>query len=306
VARRGRSKGRKINGIFLLNKATGISSNKALQNVKRLFNAAKAGHTGSLDPLASGMLPICLGEATKFSQFLLDSDKRYQVQGLLGVKTETADAEGAAIATADVNVEESELLSVMDNYRGNIEQIPSMYSAIKVDGQPLYKLARQGITIERKSRPVTIHELQLLNFASPYVEMDVYCSKGTYIRNLIEDIGDDLACGAHVTRLHRSQVGPYQAQGMMTIEQAEAIVEESGLEALDQHLLPVYSSVAHWPEVVLNSSLAFYVQQGQPIQVADAPVSGGVRLMTEDGQFLGIGEINEDNMVAPKRLISQN
>ena len=305
MARRGRSRGRKINGIFLLNKPIGLSSNHALQRVKRLFNAAKAGHTGSLDPLASGMLPICLGEATKFSQYLLDSDKRYQVQGLLGIKTETADAEGAAIATAEVNATEAEVLSVMENYRGNIEQIPSMYSAIKIDGQPLYKLARQGITVERKSRPVTIHELELISFDSPYVEMDVYCSKGTYIRNLVEDIGDDLGCGAHVTRLHRSQVGPYLADAMMSLEQAEALVEESGLEALDEMLLPVYSSVAHWPEVILNSSLAFYIQQGQPIQASDAPLEGDVRLVTDDGQFLGIGEINEDGMVAPKRLISQ-
>jgi len=305
VGRRGRSNGRKINGIFLLNKPVGVSSNHALQRIKRLFKAAKAGHTGSLDPLASGMLPICLGEATKFSQYLLDSDKRYQVQGLLGIKTETADAEGAAIATSEVNVSEKEFLSVMEKYRGNIEQIPSMYSAIKVDGQPLYKLARQGITIERKSRPVTIHELELTSFDSPYAEMDVYCSKGTYIRNLVEDIGDDLGCGAHVARLHRSQVGPYKADGMLTFEQAEAIVEESGLEGLDKTLLPVYSSVADWPEVILNSSLAFYVQQGQAVQVSDAPLKGGIRLMTDDGQFLGIGELNEDGLVAPKRLISQ-
>jgi tRNA pseudouridine55 synthase len=305
VGRRGRSNGRKINGIFLLNKPIGISSNQALQRVKRLFNAAKAGHTGSLDPLATGMLPICFGEATKFSQYLLDSDKRYQVQGLLGIKTETADAEGAAIATAEVNVSESDLLAVMENYRGNIEQIPSMYSAIKVDGQPLYKLAREGITIERKSRPVTIHELELLSFDTPYAEMDVYCSKGTYIRNLIEDIGDDLNCGAHVTRLHRSQVGPYQSENMLSIEQLEALLEESGMDALDDTLLPVYSSVAHWPEVILDTSLAFYVQQGQPIQVADAPEKGGVRLMTDKAEFLGIGEINEDGLVAPKRLVSQ-
>ncbi|PCJ50267.1 MAG: tRNA pseudouridine(55) synthase TruB [Gammaproteobacteria bacterium] len=305
MGRRGRNKGRKINGIFLLNKPIGISSNQALQRVKRMFNAAKAGHTGSLDPLATGMLPICLGEATKFSQYLLDSDKRYQVQGLLGIKTETADAEGAAIATSEVKVSEHQLISVMENYRGDIEQIPSMYSAIKVDGQPLYKLAREGITIERKPRPVTIHELELLSFDTPYVEMDVYCSKGTYIRNLIEDIGDDLECGAHVTKLHRSQVGPYQAESMFTFEELEALLETKGLDGLDEKLLPVYSSVAHWPEVVLDTSLAFYVQQGQPIQISEAPQKGGVRLMTDKGEFLGIGEINEDGMVAPKRLISQ-
>jgi tRNA pseudouridine55 synthase len=305
VGRRGRSKGRKINGIFLLNKPSGISSNQALQQVKRLFNAAKAGHTGSLDPLATGMLPICLGEATKFSQFLLDSDKRYQVQGLLGIKTTTADAEGEPIATAEVKVTQSQLLKVMEKYRGNIEQIPSMYSAIKVNGQPLYKLAREGKTIERKSRSVIIHQLELESFESPYMEMDVSCSKGTYIRNLIEDIGDDLGCGAHVTSLHRSHVGPYQFIDMLSFEQAEAIVSDSGIEALDSKLLPVYSSVAHWPEVILNSSLAFYVQQGQAIQVADAPDQGGVRLVSDSGVFLGIGEINEDGMVAPKRLISQ-
>ena len=305
MGRRGRSKGRKINGIFLLNKPIGVSSNHALQRVKRIFKAAKAGHTGSLDPLASGMLPICLGEATKFSQFLLDSDKRYQVQGLLGIKTETADAEGAAIATSEVNVSEAEVLKVMENYRGDIEQIPSMYSAIKVDGQPLYKLAREGITIERKSRPITIYRLELTSFETPYVEMDVTCSKGTYIRNLIEDIGDDLDCGAHVTRLHRSEVGPYKSESMMTFEQLEELLESSGMDALDETLLPVYSSVSHWPEVVLDSSLAFYVQQGQAIQVYEAPKKGGVRLMTESGDFLGIGEVNEDGMVAPKRLISQ-
>ena len=305
MGRRGRSKGRKINGIFLLNKPVGISSNHALQQVKRLFNAAKAGHTGSLDPLATGMLPICLGEATKFSQFLLDSDKRYQVQGLLGIKTTTADAEGEPIATAEVKVTQSELLSVMEKYRGKIEQVPSMYSAIKVNGQPLYKLAREGKTIERKSRTVTIHQLELERFESPYMEMDVSCSKGTYIRNLIEDIGDDLGCGAHVTRLHRSHVGPYQAVDMLSFEQAESIASDEGIEALDSKLLPIHSSVAHWPEVILNSSLAFYVQQGQAIQVADAPDQGGVRLVTDTGIFLGIGEINEDGMVAPKRLISQ-
>ncbi len=305
MARRGRFKGRKVNGIFLLNKATGISSNQALQKVKKLFNAAKAGHTGSLDPLASGMLPICFGEATKFSQFLLDSDKRYQVQGLLGIKTETADAEGAVIAKSEVNVTQSEFLSVMEKYRGEIEQIPSMYSAIKINGQPLYKLAREGKTVERSSRRVNIYELELTDFNCPYVEMDVLCSKGTYIRNLIEDMGDDIGCGAHVSRLHRSHVGPYQEDAMISFEQAEALVAESGFEAIDKLLLPVHSSVAHWPEVILNSSLAFYIQQGQPIQVPDAPSDGGVSLMTEDGQFLGIGEINEDDMVAPKRLISQ-
>ncbi len=305
MGRRGRSKGRKVNGIFLLDKPIGISSNQALQKLKRLFNAAKAGHTGSLDPLASGMLPICFGEATKFSQYLLDSDKRYQVQGLLGVKTETADAEGDAIATSEVNVTEADILEVMENYRGEIDQIPSMYSAIKVDGTPLYKLARQGITIERKSRRITIHKLNLLNFETPYVEMDVLCSKGTYIRNLIEDIGDDLGCGAHVTKLNRSHVGPYQAEDMLTFEQVEAIIEESGVEGLDAHLLPVYSSVSHWPEVILDSSAAFYIQQGQPIQVANSPKEGNIRLLTDKGEFLGIAEINEDGLVAPKRLVSQ-
>jgi len=305
MARRGRSKGRKINGIFLLNKPKGISSNHALQRVKRLFKAAKAGHTGSLDPLASGLLPICLGEATKFSQYLLDSDKRYQVQGLLGIKTETADAEGAAIATSEVNVSEAALNKVMANYRGPIDQVPSMYSAIKVDGQPLYKLARQGITIDRKSRRVIIHELELINFDTPYVEMDVSCSKGTYIRNLIEDIGDDLGCGAHVTVLNRSHVGPYQAEDMMSFEEVESLLETYGLEALDARLLPVDSAVSHWPDLTLDTSSAFYIQQGQPIRIAGSPKEGLIRLTTEDGEFLGIAEINEDGLVAPKRLVSQ-
>lgn len=198
-------KGRDINGIVLLDKDTGLSSNAALQKVKRLFFAKKAGHTGSLDPLASGILPICLGQATKVAQFLLDDDKRYFVRGKLGEITDTGDCEGVVTKTQEyTHLDEAIIKQVAMSFVGDILQVPPMYSALKKDGQPLYKLARQGIEIERPARPVTIHAIEFISYEKGVVTLDVSCSKGTYIRSLIQDIGDTLGCGAHVIELRRT------------------------------------------------------------------------------------------------------
>ena len=220
MARRG--KGRSINGIVLLDKPTDISSNHALQRVKRIFFANKAGHTGALDPLATGMLPICLGEATKFSQFLLDSDKRYIVTAKLGVRTTTSDSQGDVVTERAVNVNKQQLMAALDTFRGDIMQVPSMYSALKHKGQPLYKYAREGITIDREARPITVYEINLLRFEGDEVDLDVHVSKGTYIRTIVDDLGELLGCGAHVSMLRRTQVADYPYDRMVTIAQLEA------------------------------------------------------------------------------------
>lgn len=299
-----RKKGRRIDGILLLDKPVGISSNLALQKVKRLFGAQKAGHTGSLDPLASGMLPICLGEATKFSQFLLDSDKHYQTTGKLGEKTTTSDAEGEVIETRPVNVTETELLAALERFRGEITQVPSMYSALKHEGRPLYELAREGKTIEREARDITIHHLELLGFDTPDFRLDVRCSKGTYIRNLVEDIGDVLGCGAHVTVLRRLEVNEFPASAMVTWEQLEQTLADGGHAAVDKLLLPADAGIQSFPAVTLSESVAFYLLKGQPVRVRNAPNDGWVRLYDEQGTFLGMGEIDDEARVAPRRLLA--
>lgn len=299
-----RKKGRRIDGILLLDKPVGISSNLALQKVKRLYGAQKAGHTGSLDPLASGMLPICLGEATKFSQFLLDSDKHYQTTGRLGIKTTTSDAEGEVIETRPVQVTEAELLASLERFRGDITQVPSMYSALKHEGRPLYELAREGKTIEREARDITIHHLELLGFETPDFRLDVRCSKGTYIRNLVEDIGDVLGCGAHVTVLRRLEVNEFPAEAMVTWEQLEQTLAEGGHAAVDQLLLPADAGIQAFPAVTLSESVAFYLLKGQPVRARNAPSEGWVRLYDEAGTFLGMGEIDDEARVAPRRLLA--
>lgn len=299
---RQRKRGRAVDGILLLDKPEGITSNAALQRVKNLFYAAKAGHTGSLDPIATGMLPVCFGEATKFSQYLLDSDKRYIVKGKLGEKTETADREGEVIQTRDVAISEPQLAASLTSFRGTISQVPSMYSALKHKGEPLYKLARKGITVERQAREVRIHALELRSFDGTFFELDVACSKGTYIRNLVEDIGDLLECGAHVVELRRLDVGPYLAEQMITLEQLEAVAGEDKY-SLDRLLLPVETSVAHWPTVELSDNAAYYLKMGQAVQVPGAPLSGWVTLKENGDQFIGLGEIDDDGRVAPRRLI---
>jgi tRNA pseudouridine55 synthase len=296
-------RGRDVNGILLLDKPSGITSNDALQQVKRLFYAKKAGHTGSLDPLASGVLPICMGEATKVSAFLLDADKRYQVRCQLGVRTTTADAEGEVVETRPVVSWTAEQIdTVFDEFRGRIEQIPPMYSALKHQGQRLYKLARQGVEVEREPRPVDIYELTLTGQGDDWIDIDVHCSKGTYIRTLAEDIGEKLGCGAHVSALRRSMVGPYGAGQLVTLEQLQYL-KENDMPAMDDLLLPIESALSQWPDVDLSTDAAFYLQQGQPVLVPHAPTSGWVRLYEGNRSFLGMGEILDDGRVAPRRLM---
>lgn len=304
--KRNRSKGRNIHGILILDKPVGITSNNALQTVKNLYQARKAGHTGSLDPLASGMLPICFGEATKFSQFLLNADKRYLVVAKLGVKTTTGDAEGEVVATKSVSdLSTKALEAVLDHFRGTIMQIPSMYSAIKYRGQPLYRLARQGIEVERKAREITIHELVLLDHTENTFTVEIVSSKGTYVRTLIEDIGEMLGCGAHVAELRRLMVGPYRTHQMISINELEELCNGGDLNKLDQCLLSVDTSVQGLPILELNQSAAFYMLQGQAVLVPNSPAKGLVRLSMNDKRFLGVGEILDDGRVAPRRLVQR-
>ncbi len=299
-------KGRPINGILLLDKASGISSNKALQQVKHLYQAQKAGHTGSLDPLASGMLPICLGEATKFSHYLLEADKCYQVKAKLGERTNTADAEGEIIKTAPVEAYTfAEFEQFLNGFRGELQQIPSMFSALKHQGQPLYKLARQGIEIERKARTIQIHRLELLSLTANTIELKVTCSKGTYIRNLIDDIGEALGCGAHVTMLRRLKVDNYSSEKMINFAELQAIHAENE-HAIDKLLLPIDTAIASWPALTVTEELAFYLKRGQAVFATQASNSGWVRLIDQQNEFIGIGEIDEYGKVSPRRLIHNN
>ncbi len=301
---RRRNRGRNINGVLLLDKPQGITSNKALQEVKFLYKAAKAGHTGSLDPLATGLLPICFGEATKLSAFLLDADKRYLVKVKLGETTTTADAEGEVVETGDPSgVTETALIETMKAFLGEQQQLPPMYSAIKHNGERLYKLARQGIEVEREPRTIHIHGIDLLSFDRPEFEMDVRCSKGTYVRTLAEDIGKRLGCGAYVSGLRRIGVGPYDDRAMLTLEQIQEAFGEKRFAQMDEWLLPLESALADWPEVALSADAAFYMKQGQPILVPNAPTSGWVRLYANKTDFIGVGQILDDGRVAPKRLM---
>ncbi|MEE8342294.1 MAG: tRNA pseudouridine(55) synthase TruB [Gammaproteobacteria bacterium] len=302
---RRRKSGRNVHGLVLLDKPSGITSNQALQTVKRLFQARKAGHTGSLDPLASGLLPICMGEATKVSAFLLDADKHYWVLCKLGERTTTGDAEGEIAERRPIGrLDTKGFEQVLSKFRGPIEQIPPMYSAVKHQGQRLYKLARQGIEVERKPRAVTIHELTLLRLELPVIELDVRCTKGTYIRTLVEDIGEEIGCGAHVADMRRLGVGPYHESDMHSLESLEALAEQ-GLEAIDRWIVPIESALAQWPDVRLSGDAAFYVRQGQPVLVPHAPTSGWVRLYEGDHQFLGMGQVLDDGRVAPRRLLNR-
>jgi tRNA pseudouridine55 synthase len=301
---RRRNRGRNISGVLLLDKPIGVTSNKALQEVKFLYKAAKAGHTGSLDPLATGLLPICFGEATKLSAFLLDADKHYRVKVKLGETTTTADAEGEVVERADPSgVSEAMVREVLVEFLGEQQQLPPMYSAIKHQGERLYKLARQGLEVEREPRTIHLYSLDLLSFELPEFELDVHCSKGTYVRTLAEDIGKRLGCGAHVSGLRRTGVGPYDDQSMVTLEEVQAAFADQRFSDMDGWLLPLESALAEWPEVKLTPDAAFYMQQGQPILVPNAPTSGWVRLYANQSDFLGVGQILDDGRVAPKRLM---
>ncbi len=296
-------KGRNVRGILLLDKPLGITSNKSLQEVKHIFKAQKAGHTGSLDPLADGLLPICFGAATKVSAFLLDADKHYLVRIKLGVTTTTADAEGEVLETKPVDgITEVAIQQVLMEFAGEIERIPPMYSALKHKGERLYKLARDGIEVEREPRQVTIHNIVLQDYAEPEFSLEVHCSKGTYIRTLAEDIGVKLGCGAHVTALRRTGVGPYGADNLVDMEQIQQLAEE-GFSALDELLLPIDSALGGWPEVRLSPDATFYLKQGQPVLVPNAPTEGMVRIYDANGAFMGAGEVLDDGRVAPRRMM---
>ncbi|MFN1618974.1 tRNA pseudouridine(55) synthase TruB [Vibrio rotiferianus] len=305
-----RRKGRPINGVILLDKPTGISSNDALQKVKRIFFAEKAGHTGALDPLATGMLPICLGEATKFSQFLLDSDKRYRVIAKLGERTDTSDSDGEVVETRPIDVNLEKLEACIDTFRGESDQVPSMFSALKYQGKPLYEYARKGIEVPRESRKITVYEIVLHRFEGDEVEMEVHCSKGTYIRTIVDDLGEMLGCGAHVTMLRRTGVAKYPYEKMVTLEQLNELLEQAHRdevapkELLDPLLLPMDTAVEDLPEVNLNAELTNLVQHGMPVQVFGAPEGTPIRMTSgEDKLFIGVAEMNDDGKVAPKRLV---
>ncbi|MFG5863340.1 tRNA pseudouridine(55) synthase TruB [Metapseudomonas sp. CR1201] len=294
---------RNVSGVLILDKPRGMSSNAALQKVRWLLNAEKAGHTGSLDPLATGVLPLCFGEATKFSQYLLDADKGYETLAQLGVTTSTGDAEGEVLVRREVTVGRQDIEVQLPRFRGEIKQIPPMYSALKKDGQPLYKLARAGEVVEREARSVTIARLDLLACENGHARLAVACSKGTYIRTLVEDLGQALGCGAHVAELRRTQAGPFvlaQAISLETLEKAHA---EGGSEALDQFLLPVDSGLEHWPLIQLTEHSAYYWLHGQPVRAPEAPKFGMMRVQDHTGRFIGIGEVSDDGRIAPRRLI---
>nr|WP_202119635.1 tRNA pseudouridine(55) synthase TruB [Pseudomonas otitidis] len=294
---------RDVSGILILDKPRGMSSNQALQKVRWLLNAEKAGHTGSLDPLATGVLPLCFGEATKFSQYLLDADKGYETVAQLGVTTTTGDAEGEVLERRDVTVGRDELEAALGRFRGEIQQVPPMYSALKKDGQPLYKLARAGEVVEREARSVTIARLELLAFDSTKATLSVSCSKGTYIRTLVEDLGRVLGCGGHVAELRRTQAGPFNLSQAISLEELEKAHAEGGNEALDRFLLPSDSGLEHWPLVQLSEHSAYYWLHGQPVRAPEAPKFGMLRVQDHTGRFIGIGEVSDDGRIAPRRLI---
>ncbi|MBD91892.1 MAG: tRNA pseudouridine(55) synthase TruB [Halieaceae bacterium] len=304
-----RRKGRQVDGLLVLDKPTGMSSNAALQQVKRLFGAAKAGHTGSLDPLATGVLPLCFGEATKFSQFLLDADKAYDSTFILGVGTDTADADGAVIAQASAaHLTEDAVIQAMATLTGAIEQVPPMYSAVKVDGQSLYKRARAGEQVERAARSVDIYCFELVSFEPGEhvrISVNVRCSKGTYIRTLAEDLGVALGVPAHVATLRRCQSGPFALDDCVTPEQLTAVKEVGADADLDALLQPIESCIQHLPRLSLSEAATFYIRQGQPVLVPNGPQSGMVRIADAGGLFLGVGDMRDDGKLAPKRLLAQ-
>ncbi|AEW77493.1 tRNA pseudouridine(55) synthase TruB [Aggregatibacter actinomycetemcomitans] len=299
-----RKRGRDIHGVFLLDKPQGMSSNDIMQKVKRIFQANKAGHTGALDPLATGMLPICLGEATKFSQFLLDADKRYLVTAKLGERTDTSDAEGQVVETRPINVKTPEILTTLEAFRGDILQVPTMFSALKHNGKPLYEYARAGITVEREARPITIFELNFIEYHAPYLTLEVHCSKGTYIRTLVDDLGEVLGCGAHVTMLRRTAVADYPTEKMMSWDDLQALAEQQDLAVLDALLLPMDTAVAKLSALILDESQTQGIGFGQRIKFNNpSKRQGQVRLFSHENRFLGVAVIDENNVIRPQRLV---
>jgi len=307
---RPRRRGRDIHGVLLLDKPQGMSSNDVLQKVKRLYNANKAGHTGALDPLATGMLPICLGEATKFSQYLLDADKRYRVIARLGQRTDTSDADGNIVEERPIQFTPQQLEQALEHFRGDTQQVPTMFSALKYQGRPLYEYARQGITVPREARPITVYELLFIRWEGEEVELEIHCSKGTYIRTIIDDLGERLGCGAHVSMLRRLQVDRYPAEKMVTLAQLQQWVADadaagtSAAEQLDPLLLPMDTPAAAYPMVSLPQASSHWFKLGQAVQASGTPSDGLVRVFEmETDKFLGMAQIDDQGRVAPKRLV---
>ena len=299
---------RDLNGILLLNKPLGLSSNAALQRARFIFRARKAGHTGSLDPQATGVLPLCFGEATKVSGYLLDSDKRYITTVQLGQTSTTGDTEGDILSHTPVTEFSDETLqTVLDQFTGPIVQNPPMFSALKHNGTPLYKLARKGIEVERKQREVTIYELNLLSRTKDTLQLDVRCSKGTYIRTLAQDIGDALGFGAYITSLDRTEVSPFDCSKVYTIEELETMVEQQPDESLlDSALLPLDTALSNHPQIILDNEEVTRVRTGLKVARRDIPNSPLIRMYQESGEFIGIGRLSSDNMLAPKRMMRTN
>ncbi len=300
-----------VNGVLLLDKPKGITSNAALQRVKRIYQAKKAGHTGALDPLATGLLPICLGEATKFSQFLLDADKTYEVCAKLGIRTTTSDADGDIINEKPVQICQDDIEAKLHAFRGQIEQIPSMFSALKHQGKPLYEYARAGQDVPRKARTIKIYTLILRHFCSQTANLHlvVRCSKGTYIRTLVDDLGESLGCGAHVTMLRRTGVADYPTEKMLTLEQLEALNTQP--IQLDKHLLTMDTAVQHLPEINISAQQAQYLLKGQAvIPTSSIPLEAHIVKLTTScpslPYFIGVGNLHADGKVTAKRMIKTN
>ncbi len=290
-----------VDGILLLDKAEGVTSNQALQQVKQLFRACKAGHTGSLDPIATGLLPLCFGEATKISQFLLDADKRYRSIFRLGQETTTYDTEGEVVAERPLTQSRRQVEMAIKDFIGQIDQIPPMYSAVKMNGQALYKLARQGVEVEREPRRVTIFDIDVLAWPSDdEIELEIRCSKGTYVRALAHDLGQVLGCGAHMAALRRLGVGSLNITDATTLESIQEIDDPQGRQAL---LYPIDHGLLTLPDVSLTSMATHYLLQGQAVTARHQYQPGWVRLYSDQQQFLGMGEVLDDGRVAPKRLM---
>jgi len=289
-----------VDGVLLLDKPVGLTSNQALQTVKRLLHACKAGHTGSLDPIATGLLPLFFGEATKLTQFLLNADKRYWTVFKLGVSTTTFDSEGEVTATRPVTVGLRDIEKALLRFQGEIEQIPPMYSAIKHNGEALYKLARAGVEVEREPRPVALYEIKTLGFQDDLLTLEIACSKGTYIRTLAHDLGEILGCGAHVVQLRRLTSGDVSIDKAVTLDQLEALASPAERAQL---LQPVDSVLHAVPDVHLTSLAAHYLKQGQSVSARHGLAPGWVRLYEGDSRFLGMGQVLDDGQVAPRRLL---
>ncbi len=298
---------RSVHGILILDKPLNISSNQALQTARRLFQAEKAGHGGSLDMLASGLLPVFFGEATKFSQVLLEANKEYLTTGTLGIKTASGDAEGEIMQRCeDFSVSLEQLQSILCEFLGETQQIPSMFSALKFQGKPLYELARQGIEIEREARTISIKKLELIAYENNLMTLQVQCSKGTYIRNLVEDIGEKLGCGAHVSMLRRLNAGPFVESQMITLDTLQTILDTKGLTGLDDLLLPADAALVNYPVMELDEENARKINLGQIVTPLTPFQSGIYRTYNARHEFIGLSEIKEDHRLYAKRMISTN